>query len=115
MEKVELEQQRKDIVSLRVDINQTIHQIEKIRDLSVENYRMALGPFKNQFESLSTIDQQNMNPIAFQSLQNYRDIQQITEILHQLNSSLMDVGQHLGHPIEDVPKLDNNPAPPTVV
>jgi hypothetical protein len=61
----------------------------------VQTYRGTLGETKNIFESLSMNKQNEENPQAFQSLQEYKAIEQLDDTLGIINGNLMDVSHQL--------------------
>lgn len=73
----------------------------------VNMYRSSVGTSKEEFEKASDTEQQTMNMTAYQSLQTYRQEEQLLDQFHQLNSHLMD----LSHQLEQLTYSSEIPAP----
>ncbi|WP_027415673.1 hypothetical protein [Aneurinibacillus terranovensis] len=106
----QVDQARQNITTIRTAIQTITGQIEQAEGAVVTNYRSALGPHKEQFESVSDSEQQTMNAGAYYSVQAYREYENIIQLLHEINAELMDMSQSLEHQL-----LDEQPDPPVIL
>lgn len=64
---------------------------------TAETYRSFVGGDKDQFESVAPLEQQQMNPQAAQSFQDYHTLDQVIDTLQEMNANLMDYSQRIEH------------------
>jgi uncharacterized protein YoxC len=116
----QLHQLRASVTDMRVTLQNFRDDIRNREDQVIQTYRATLGETKSSFESLATDKQYGENPQAFQSLQEYKAIEQLDDTLGKINGNLMDVShqleshyntQHPPAPFDLEEKLEHGPDP----
>lgn len=105
--KAQVEGIRQQIAQLRRDLRKLSVDIEQAQASEVNKYRSSLGASKEMFEMSSASEQQTMNMTAYQSLQTYRQENQLLDQIRQVNEKLMDVS----HQVEQLTYSSQIPAP----
>lgn len=98
---------RQQLAQIRRNLHTLTDEVEQAQGPLVNMYRSSVGTSKEEFEKASDTEQQTMNMTAYQSLQTYRQVEQLLDQFHQLNSHLMD----LSHQLEQLTYSSEIPAP----
>lgn len=98
---------RNQLAKVRRDLHTLTDEMEQAQGPLVQTYRSSVGTSKEQFENASSSEQQAMNMTAYQSLQTYRQEEQLLDQCRQLNAYLMDVS----HQVEQLTYRSEIPAP----
>lgn len=93
----QVHQIRQDITNLRTQIEAVQDEVDQLENTMAMEYRINVGQAKNTFETMSSVEQMATNPQAFQSLQGFKDMEYVKNVLDQLNGQLMDVSQEIEH------------------
>ncbi|GAA4710241.1 hypothetical protein [Brevibacillus fulvus] len=119
-----VESTRKQLVAIRIELDDLRNKIGQSQSTLANVYRNAIGEEKEQFEQATATEQQMNNPLAYQSLQAYRDENELTDMLDRLNTQLLDLDHALAKTTYSsvvpapttgkAPNFDNDPPPPTV-
>jgi len=105
--KQQVEGIRQQLAQVRRDLHKLTDEVERAQSPLVNTYRTSLGAAKDQFEQASPSQQQTMNLTAYQSLQTYRQEEQLLDRIRQVNAHLMD----LSHQVEQLTYSSQIPAP----
>lgn len=95
VEQNQLHKLRASVTDMRVSLQNFRDDIRNREDQVIQTYRVTLGETKSNFESLSMEKQNEENLQAFQSLQEYKAIEQLDDILGKINGNLMNVSHQL--------------------
>ena len=87
---------RQDLVQCRMALHGMLAQVSNIRSDMAERYRQVLGDRKEDFERLDDQSQQNTEPGAYQFLQLFKGMDDVSRHIHQLDGAMMDAGYQLG-------------------
>jgi DNA repair ATPase RecN len=97
----ELEERRKQLTTMRQEIETIQGAIDQIRGNVAEQYRYSLGTNKEQFETFTASIQQQTNPAAFQLFQTYHTLDQLHNLLAQISGNFMDYSAELEQWVRD--------------
>ncbi len=87
---------RQDFVNCRMMLHDMMKMVLEIRSDTAQRYREVLGDQKVSFEQMNESEQQNVYPEAYQYRQVFKQMDDVSSRLHQLNGIIMDAGYQAG-------------------
>lgn len=86
---------RQELVNCRMVLHGMMSAAQDIRTMTAERYRQALGENKTAFEQLDEAAQQSEYAEAYQYRQAFKQMDEVSRHLHQLDGSMLDAGHQM--------------------
>ncbi|SEL68797.1 hypothetical protein SAMN04488688_105161 [Paenibacillus sp. cl141a] len=86
---------RQELVNCRMVLHGMMGTAQDIRTAAAEQYRQVLGENKTMFEQLDEAAQQSEYAQAYQYRQLFKQMDQVSQQLHQLDGSMLDAGYRM--------------------
>ncbi|KZS47350.1 hypothetical protein AWU65_16160 [Paenibacillus glucanolyticus] len=86
---------RQELVNCRIVLHGMMDAVQDIRTATAEQYRQVLGENKTVFEQLDEAAQQSEYSQAYQYRLAFKQMDEVSQHLHQLDGSMLDTGYQL--------------------